>query len=59
MSSISARIRVIAMVSAVVIANGVLATTSSYATKSDKVVICHATNAHSNRTLATTLTRQA
>ena len=48
MSSISARIRVIAMVSAVVIANGVLATTSSYATKSDKVVICHATNAHSN-----------
>lgn len=48
MSSISARIRVIAMVSAVVIANGVLATTSSYATKSDKVVICHATNSHSN-----------
>lgn len=48
MSSILARIRVIAMVSAVVIANGVLATTSSYATKSDKVVICHATNSHSN-----------
>lgn len=48
MSSIVSRIRVIAMVSAVVIANGVLATTSSYATKSDKVVICHATNSHSN-----------